>query len=128
MSEITNSKYYDLEERTARFAERVRDFVRKLPRTVANVEYGKQLIRSSGSQAANYIEANEALSKKDFTHRMRITRKETKESCLWLRLCETNNDQVLEQERQALIQEAIELRKIFSSILEKAVENIKASL
>lgn len=119
MTEITNTKIYDLEERTARFAERGRDFVRKLPKTVSNFEYGKQLIRSSGSQAANYIEANEALGKKDFSHRMRIARKETKESCLWLRLCETGDDHVLEQERQALIQEAIEIRKIFSSILDK---------
>ena len=61
MTEITNSKHYDLEERTARFAECCRDFVKKLPRTMANFEYGKQLIRSSGSQAANYIEANESL-------------------------------------------------------------------
>lgn len=54
MTEITNPKQYDLEERTAKFAERIRDFVGKLPRTAANAEYGKQLIRSSGSQAANY--------------------------------------------------------------------------
>ena len=81
MIEITNPKRYDLEERTARFAERCRDYVRKLPRTISNIEYGKQLIRSSGSQAANYIEANESLGKKDFQHRMRIARKEAKESC-----------------------------------------------
>ena len=128
MTEITKSKHYDLEERTAKFAERVRDFVKKLPRTPANIEYGKQLIRSSGSQAANYIEANEALGKKDFSHRIRIARKETKESCLWLRLCEAGDDHPLEQERQALMQEAIELRKILSAILEKTVERASASL
>ena len=72
MSETVNSKQYDLEERTAKFAENCRDFVKKLPRTTANFEYGKQLIRSSGSQAANYIEANEALSRKDFIMRIRI--------------------------------------------------------
>jgi len=54
MTKITNPKQYDLEERTFRFAERCRDFVKKLPKTIANIEYGKQLVRSSGSQAANY--------------------------------------------------------------------------
>lgn len=82
MTKIQNSRRYDLEERTEKFAERCRDFIKKLPKATANFEYGKQLIRSSGSQAANYIEANESLSKKDFVHRMRICRKEAKESCL----------------------------------------------
>jgi len=121
MIEIQNSKpAYDLEERTARFAERCRDFVKKLPRTIANVEYGRQLIRSSGSQAANYIEANEALGKKDFSHRIRICRKEAKESCLWLRLGEMGNSQELERERRELTQEGMELRSIFTAILNKS--------
>jgi len=120
MAEILNSKQYDLEERTARFAEQCRDFVKKLPKTISNIEYGRQLIRSSGSQASNYIEANESLSKKDFAHRIRICRKETKESCLWLRLCDTGSSQELESERNSLKGEAIELRKIFTSILEKS--------
>jgi len=102
MAEILNSKQYDLEERTARFAEQCRDFVKKLPKTISNIEYGRQLIRSSGSQASNYIEANESLSKKDFAHRIRICRKETKESCLWLRLCDTGSSQELESERNSL--------------------------
>jgi len=118
MTKIQNSKHYDLEERTARFAERCRDYVRKLPRTISNIEYGKQLVRASGSQAANYIEANEALGKKDFQHRIRICRKETKESCLWLRLSQTGN-QDLENEKQELLKEAAELRNIFTSILSK---------
>lgn len=120
MIEIRNPKQYDLEERTAQFAERCRDFVKKLPNTISYIEYGKQLIRSSGSQAANYIEANEALSKKDFIHRIRICRKETKETCLWLRLCDINNSKESAKERAALLQEAIELRKIFTSILNKS--------
>lgn len=81
-NETPNSNRYDLEERTYEFAKRCRDFVRKLPRTISNLEYGKQLVRSSGSQAANYIEANEALSKKDLGHRIKISRKEAKESRL----------------------------------------------
>lgn len=110
------SAYFNLEDRTFDFAKRCRDFVKKLPRTISNIEYGTQLIRSSGSQAANYIEANESLSKKDFFHRIKICRKEAKESRLWLRLCDIGNDKKLEKEQQALIQEAIELTKIFSSI------------
>jgi len=102
-----------LEERTYLFAESCREFVKKLPRTISNIEYGRQLIRSSGSQAANYIEANESLSKKDFFHRIKICRKEAKESRLWLRLCPDNGEQKI------LIAEAVELTKIFSSIVSK---------
>lgn len=120
MTEITSSKLYDLEERTALFAERCRDFIKKLPRTISNIEYGKQLIRSSSSQAANYIEANESLSKKDFAYRIRICRKETKESCLWLRLYDVGNIEKINKEKQELSNEAIELRKIFTSIISKS--------
>ncbi len=121
MTEIPNSKHgYDLEERTYRFAKKCADFVKRLPRTIANLEYTKQLIRSSGSPAANYIEANEADTKKDFLYKIRTCRKEAKESCLWLRLCDTGGDEKIKQEQEALIQEAIELRKIFNSIIEKS--------
>lgn len=120
MGKIPNSKPYDLEERTYEFARRCRDFVYQLPKTVGNQEYGKQLIRSSGSPAANYIEANESLSKKDFSHRIKLCRKEAKESCLWLRLCDVGDNQELAALQRALTQEATELRKIFSSVLEKS--------
>lgn len=76
------NRYRELEERTFRFAEKCKEFVKKLPKTMPDFEYVKQLVRSSGSQAANYIEANKALSKKDFVNRVRICCKETKESCL----------------------------------------------
>jgi four helix bundle protein len=66
MTETQNSKQYDLEERTLKFAKRVRIFVKSLPKTIANLEDEKQLVKASGSIGANYIEANEALSKKDF--------------------------------------------------------------
>lgn len=114
----STNKYRKLEERTFLFAKHCRDYVKKLPKTIPNIEYGKQLIRSSGSQAANYIEANEALSKKDFVHRVRIYRKETKESCLWLNLSEEENS--ARKEKESLINEAEELRKIFNSILNKS--------
>ena len=120
MTQAQNTKQYDLEDRTFQFAKRVRVFVKTLPRTIASIEDGKQLIRSSGSVAANYIEANESLSKKDFVMRIKICRKETKESELWLKLIFLNSNDALEKERAALIQESVELRKIFGSILEKS--------
>ncbi len=111
-------KRFNLEERTFNFARDIRAFVRKLPRTISNLEDVKQLIKSSGSVAANYIEANEALSNKDFHLRIKISRKEAKESILWLRLLYIDKNQ-LENDRSKLIQEASELKLIFSSILNK---------
>jgi len=90
-----------------------------LPRTIANIEDVKQLVRASGSVGANYIETNEALGKKDFRMRVRISRKESKESCYWLRLVYTGNSPVVEAERTALIQESNELMKIFGAIVRK---------
>ena len=119
MPEIQNSKQYDLEERTLKFAEDCRAFVRKLSKTIANIEDSKQLIRASGSVGANYIEANESFSKKDYYMRTKICRKETKESKYWLKLIEINNNQNLEDERKRLIQEATELMHIFGSIISK---------
>ena len=80
MTKKQNSKLYDLEDRTFAFARNVRAFVKELPKTMANIEDGKQVIKSSGSVGANYIEANESLSKKDFIMRIKISRKEVKES------------------------------------------------
>jgi len=114
-----NLPKYDLEERTYEFARDVRAFVKKLPRTVCNIEDVKQLIRSSGSVGANYIEANEKLSKKDFRLRIKIARKESKEARYWLRLVETQDSKGLAMERAKLINEATELLRILSSILIK---------
>ena len=120
MTKAQNSKHYDLEDRTLEFAKRVRRFVSKLSKTPANIEDGKQMIRSSGSVGANYIEANEALSKKDFAMRIKICRKEAKESRYWLRLVDTGGKSELEQEREALESEARELTHIFGSIVTKS--------
>lgn len=84
---------YDSENRTLEFAKRVRIFVKRLSITTANIEDSKQLIKSSGSVGANYIEANEAFSKKDFYHRIKISRKESKESGYWLKLVFISEDQ-----------------------------------
>jgi four helix bundle protein len=116
-----NSKQYDLEDRTLEFAKRVRSFVKKLPNTIANQEDGRQLIKASGSVGANYIEANESLGKKDFRMRIKISRKEAKESRFWLRLVDTSEDQELELERTYLIKESTELMNIFGAILKKSM-------
>lgn len=108
---------YDLEERTMKFAKDVRELVKIAPKTLSNIEDLKQLIRSSGSIAANYIEANESLSKKDFIMRAKICRKEAKESILWLDLLQTNDETGAHRKR--LTKEARELMKIFGSIVTK---------
>ena len=113
-------KKYDLEERTFLFAKNVCELAKNAPRTIANFEYLRQVIRSSGSVGANYIEANESLGKKDFLMHIKICRKEAKESRFWLSLLQINEDDKSERIRNNLIQEAIELMKIFSSIMRKS--------
>ncbi len=120
MDKPRNSKPYDLEERTFVFARDIRELIKKLPKTISNIEDCKQLARASGSVAANYIEANEAISKKDFAHRIKICRKESKESVLWLRLTDIGGKEELDSERIRLEGEGIELMKIFSAIMRKS--------
>jgi four helix bundle protein len=115
---ITNNKPYDLSERTLKFAKDIFTFVNICPKTMINSEVIKQLIRSSGSVGANYIEAQEALSKKDFSMRVKICRKEAKESQYWLKLLEIK-DKAIETQRQSFISETMELLRIFTSIIEK---------
>ena len=120
MTKKANHKQYDLEDRTEQFAKNVRVFVKKLKWSIANKEDGKQVIRSSGSVGANYIEANEALSKRDFKMRIKICRKEAKESRYWLKLIDTESEPQLDRERAALTQESTELMNIFGTILQKS--------
>ena len=108
-----------LEERTFRFAESIRTFVKQLPKTISNAEDVRQLVRASGSVAANWIEADEALSKKDFLMRVKICRKEAKESRLFLRLVDTGLAKPTLALRDRLAAEARELTLIFSSIISK---------
>lgn len=119
MIKSSNNRQYDLEERTYEFAKQVKILVKQLHRTVASIEDQKQLVRSSGSVGANYIEANEALSKKDLKHRIMICRKEAKESRYWLRLLETDPSTNVAKDKILLIQEATELMSIFGAILRK---------
>lgn len=116
-----HSREYDLEERTLAFAKRAVKFCRALPKSMIDAEIGKQLMRSCSSVGANYIEANESLGKKDFLMRIRICRKEAKESGYWLRLVEPATPN-LRDERDELLQESTELMKIFGSIITKSDE------
>jgi four helix bundle protein len=120
MEQINQQKHpFDLEKRTLIFAKSIRDFCKLVPKSISNKEYIEQIIRSSGSIGANYIEANESLSKKDFVMRIKISRKETKETRYWLELIETEH--VQEDDISKLQTEATELLKIFSSIIEKSL-------
>lgn len=110
-------KKYDLEDRTARFAERVRDFCLKLPKNAANNEYVPQLLRAASSPGANYIEANESIGAKDFKMKIKTCRRESKEAGYWLRLAITDGNQVSENIKTELKQEAKEFVLIFNAIL-----------
>lgn len=111
---LEREKKYDLEERTLEFAIRVRGFVKITPKSVTNNVYAKQLIRSSSSIGANYIEANDSLGGKDKLMRIRICKKEAKETVYWLKLIEGPED-----EQQKLLSEAGELVLILGAIYKK---------
>src|SRR5262245_59937469 len=115
-----SSKRYDLDERTFQFARDVRAFIKTLPRTVANDEDARQLVKASGSVGAKYIEANDSLSKKDFVMHIKISRKEAKESRYWLRLLDTAGRESSEETRWSLVREATELMNIFVAIMRKS--------
>lgn len=115
---MTSKQAFDLADRTATFAMDCRELIRKIPKDICNIEDCKQLARSSGSVAANYLEADEALSKKDFVMRIKICRKEARESRLWLNTVQVSD--TLESRRTALADEAYQLVKIFNAIIVKS--------
>ena len=117
--EIKKIFEHPLEQRCFVFASDVRVFCRKISQDIVNAQDIKQLVRSSGSVGANYIEANEKLGEGDLRHRIKIARKEAKESILWLGLLFIADNSPLEAERQRLIKEANELKAILSAILNK---------
>jgi len=112
-------KRFDLDERTLRFASKVRSFLRYLEPLPIISEDRKQLLRSSGSVGANYIEANESISRKDFLLRIRICKKEAAESLYWLKLIQLSSDEKSKDILNELKQEAKELSRIFGAILNK---------
>ena len=115
------SKPYDLEERTYAFALEVRMFLRNTKWDPVSWPDIKQLLRSSGSVAANYVESVESISDADSLYRLRVTKKEARESSLWLRLLNDCNpiDDNTHQALHVLISETEELVKIFASIIRK---------
>jgi four helix bundle protein len=122
MTRRESSFNYDLEERLAQFAEQVIDLVRKIPKDSINQRLIPQVVSSSGSSGANYCEACEAESKKDFRHKIGITKKEIRESKHWLRLIARANEP-LKDECRMLWKEAHELLLIFSKILKSSKDN-----
>jgi four helix bundle protein len=117
---VTNEKRFDLEDRTLAFAREVRSFLKRIPRNLGNSEDGVQLLGASGSVGANYIEANESLSKRDFLVRIKICRKKAKECGYWLRLIDAGREAALIRDKESLIRESTELTSIFGAILRKS--------
>lgn len=115
----TDDKPYDLEGRTFQFALSVRLFLRQHKWNPVSWTDVTQVIRSSGSVAANFIEANEGVSTDDSLYRFRLCKKEARESGLWLRLIEETNPVNRDQEAHfsKLKQESGELVKILASII-----------
>ena len=118
MDKSQKSKPFYLEERTLRYTKDVIALINKTSKNLSNIEIAKQLIRAAGSVGANYIEANESLDKTDFMMHARIARKEAKERRYGLELLDGGD--VLQTTRNNLIQEATELLKILSTIIEKS--------
>lgn len=109
---------FDLEDRTLEFAKRIIRMCKELPANSVNDKLIDQVIRSAGSVGANYREANDALGTKDFLMRLKISRKEAKETRFWLELIIEANP-ALRKRIEGLFQESIELKKILSSIIAK---------
>ncbi|MFH1728172.1 MAG: four helix bundle protein [Pseudomonadota bacterium] len=114
-----NIKPYDLEERTLEYAKGIIRLCKKIPNSTINIKLIGQLVNASGSVGANYREANDAISKKDFLYRMKISRKECKESTYWLELLKEAN-QNYSGDADEFITESKELRNILSSIIKKS--------
>jgi four helix bundle protein len=118
MAQNTSDKYRELEKRTLDFAKDVIALCKKCRTDNVDMEIVRQLVRASGSIGANYREANEALGKKDLTYRIRISRKEAKETSYWLDILASSRPDI-ETECKKLQEEVKELRNIFSAILSK---------
>ena len=109
---------FDLEDRTLKFARSIVDLCKSLEKNTINFEFIKQLIRAASSVGANYREANDTITRKDFLHRIAICRREAKESKYWLELVLHANPR-LTKEIEPLTDEALQLARIFASISSK---------
>ncbi len=113
------NKVYDLEERTLEFGKRIVRLAKGLPNNIVNMKLLDQVVRSGTSMGANYREANETETRKDFTFRIRICRKEAKETIYWLQLIIEANPEI-QSRIEPLMKEAVEPMKIFVAIQEKS--------
>ena len=109
---------YDLEERTAKFGEEIIEFSKKIPRNPITISLISQLVRAGTSVGANYCEADDACSKKDFVNKIALCRKESRETKHWLRMV-AKAEETLESETKRHRTEAQELNLIFASIVRK---------
>ncbi len=121
MIKTENKHIYDLEERTLKYGKRIVYMCQALNMHYdpINKRLADQVLRSGTSVGANYREANETETKKDFCFRMRICRKEAKETVYWLKLI-TEHNPLLAKRLESLSQETAELVKIFATIIEKS--------
>ena len=117
-SQTDGVRKYDLEERTAKFGEAVIVFCKSVHKDPITIPLISQLVRSSTSIGANYCEADGAVSKKEFRHKIATCRKEAHETKHWLRMIAAANDTQWEQARK-LWSEARELHLIFAAIYRK---------
>ena len=115
---MENKHKFDLEDRTTEFAKRVVRLCVSLPKNSINNRLTGQAVGSAGSVGANYREANDSLGKKDLIMRMKIARKEAKETMHWLDLIEEANPE-FKSLMQDIKQEALEIKNILSSIINK---------
>ena len=109
----------ELEDRFHNYAKAVRDYCTKVKWSIINQEYIKQVIRSSGSVSANYTEASDDLGKADEKMRLKIARREAKETIKWIDLILTNENSDLDSDKRILIDEGEQIRKILSAIIIK---------
>ncbi|MBB5033460.1 four helix bundle protein [Prosthecobacter vanneervenii] len=114
-----NDKNFDLEERTAMFGERVIDFAKAVPRNEVTKPLISQIVRSGTSVGANYGEADDAISNKDFRNKIATCKKESRETKHWCRMI-VRAEPEMREAAKPIWQEAKELHLIFSAILRKA--------
>ena len=118
MTNIVNNKKWDLEERTAKFGENIILFCKKVPKSPITIPLITQLVKAGTSVGANYCEADDAESKKDFKHKIGIVKKESSESKHFIRMIVVAVPK-LKEDGKPLWQEAKELNLIFNSIYNK---------
>ena len=120
---VRKNRVFDLEDRTLEFAKRVVRLCKELPINTVNDKLVDQVIRSAGSVGANYREASDSLGRKDELMRLKISRKEAKETIFWLELIAEANESFAKR-MQELIQESRELKNILSAIITKREKKI----